>query len=66
MMPLNTFLSSTCFHTPFLREQGADAGNLLCAEPQQLGHHPSPPGALLGLPASLVRGNAAIMVETSM
>ena len=43
--------------TPFLGEQGADAINLLHGEPQQLGHHPSPPGALLGVPRSrLVSG----------
>ena len=50
MMPLNTFLSSTRFPPRFLGKQGADAITLLRAEPQQLGHHPSPPGALLGLP----------------
>ena len=33
--------------------RGRCGGNL-CAEPKQPGHHPSPPGALLGLPASLV------------
>ncbi len=37
-------------HTLFLTEEGVDAGNLLRTEPQQLGHHPSPPGALLGVP----------------
>ena len=49
MMPRNTFLSSTRFPPTFLGKQGA-AGNLLRAEPRQLGHHPSPPGAFLGFP----------------
>ena len=51
MMPRNTFLSSTRFPPTFLGKQGADTGNLLRAEPQQPGHHPSPPGAFLGLPS---------------
>ncbi len=51
MLPLNTLLSFTRFPPTFLGEQGAeDAINLLRAEPQQLGHHPSPPDALLGVP----------------
>ncbi len=36
--------------TPFLGKQGADAINLLRAEPKQLGHKPSPPAALFGIP----------------
>ncbi len=49
-MPLNTLLSFTRLPPRSLGNQGADAINLLRAEPQQLGHHPSPPGALLGVP----------------
>ena len=49
-MPLNTVLSSTRFPPRYLGKQGADAINLLRAEPQQPGHHPSPPGTLLGVP----------------
>ncbi len=50
MMPLNTLSVLDPLHTPFLGKQGADAGNLLLAEPKQPGHYPSPPSAPLDVP----------------
>ncbi len=56
IMPLSTFLSSTLLAPRSLRTRGG-CGHLLLRQPKQPGHHPSPPGALLGVPRSrLVSG----------